>query len=301
MQLAGIGALFAAFEKLKEKLEAEGLFDPTDKKPLRESVGTVGVITAKTGAVIRDILKVIASRAPRTDILLRNVLVQGEQAPGEIVTALEEMNEYKNIDCIVLGRGGGSIEDLWAFNDEKVVRAIFKSAIPVISAVGHEIDFTLSDFVADVRAPTPSAAAEMVVPDERENKRYFEEMTKRFSSVFQHYIGSVYETFNGVIYNPVFKRALHFISDARQQCDTLHEDAVRAIGNIIQKNRAQLSKNSAQMQALNPLAVLSRGYSVVSKERKTPVKDAGKLKKGDSVHIQFHKGEASADITSVEK
>jgi exodeoxyribonuclease VII large subunit len=301
MQPSGIGALFAAFEQLKEKLESEGLFDPAHKKPLPESVKTVGVITAKTGAAIHDILKVIASRAPRTDILLRSVPVQGEQAPKEIITALGEMNEYRNIDCIILGRGGGSIEDLWAFNDENVVRAIFKSTIPVISAVGHEIDFTLSDFVADMRAPTPSAAAEMAVPDERENKRYFEEMTKRFSSIFQHYLASVHEAYNDVIFNPVFKRALHYLSEARQQCDSLHEDTVRAIGSIVQTNRAQLSKNAAQMQALNPLAVLSRGYSVVSKEHKTPVKNAGQLRKGDNIHIQFHKGEASADITSVEK
>lgn len=301
MQPSGIGAMFAAFNKLRKKLEAEGLFNSEHKKGLPESVNTLGVITAKTGAAIRDILKVVASRAPQTDILLRNVPVQGEQAPAAITLAIKEMNVYGNIDCIILGRGGGSVEDLWAFNDEYVVRAIFESDIPIISAVGHEIDFTLSDFVADVRAPTPSAAAEIAVPDGHEKKLYFEEMTKRFSSAFQYYFASINRTYKDIIHNPAFKKVLHFIIDARQQCDMLHERNIRTITYTLQNFKTQLSKNSAQLQALSPLAVLSRGYSVVSKGKGIPIKDSSQLKRNDNIHIQFYRGEASADITSVNK
>ncbi len=301
MQPSGIGALYAAFEKIRKKLEAEGLFDTAHKKKLPESVKTLGVITAKTGAAIRDICRVVATRAPQTDILLRAVPVQGESAPPAIASAIREMNEYGGVDCIILGRGGGSIEDLWAFNDEKVVRAIFASNIPVISAVGHEIDFTLSDFTADVRAPTPSAAAEIAVPDGQENRRYFEEIAKRFSSVTQYYFAGVNNTYNTIIRNPAFKKALYFISDARQQLDILRERKIRTIGYTLKNFRTRLSKDAAQLQALSPLAVLSRGYSAVTKSDDTPIKDSSQLKKGELIQIRFYKGKASADIIETDK
>ena len=299
MQPIGIGALFAAFEKLREKLKEEGLFDHEYKKPLPETVKTLGLITAKTGAAIRDIVKVVSKRAPQTDIILRSVPVQGKEAPPEIVTAIKEMNEYGNIDCIILGRGGGSVEELWAFNDEKVVRAIFESQIPIISAVGHEIDFTLSDFAADVRAPTPSAAAEIAVADERENRRYFDEITKRFSSSIQYYFSSLYEKYKAIIRHPSFKRVQYLVSDARQQCDILNERNVRAIAYTLKNCKTQLLKNAAQLQALSPLAVLSRGYSAVLKENGALVKDSNQLKRGENIHLQFYKGKATADVTSV--
>ena len=301
MQPIGVGALFAAFEKLRGKLKEEGLFDPEYKKPLPETVERLGVITAKTGAAIRDIIKVVSKRAPQTDILLRSTPVQGNEAPLEIVAAIKEMNEYAQCDCIILGRGGGSVEDLWAFNDERVVRAIFASETPIISAVGHEIDFTLSDFVADVRAPTPSAAAEIAVADERENRRYFEEITKRFSSLMQYYFTSIYDAYKVTVQHPVFKKALYLVSEARQQCDMINERSIRAIVYIVKNYKAQLSKHAAQLQALSPLAVLSRGYSAVSKEDCTLVKDSSQLQKGENIHIQFYKGKATADVISVDK
>ncbi len=299
MQPSGPGAMYAAFEKLKKRLEAEGLFDPEYKKQIPESVQTLGVITAKSGAAIRDIIKVVRSRAPQTDILLRDVPVQGEQAPAEISKAIMEMNEYRNIDCIIVGRGGGSVEDLAAFNDERIIRSIFESAIPIISAVGHEIDFTLADFVADLRAPTPSAAAEIAVPDERESRRYFEELTKRFSSTVQYYFASVNKEYKNIIYNPIFRKPLHLFIDARQQCDTLHERSVRSIAYTLKKYQTQLSRNAAQLQALGPLAVLSRGYSVVSKNDGKPIKQSKQLQAGDNVDIKFFKGDASANIRSI--
>ncbi len=299
MQQSGVGALFAAFEKLKKKLEKEGLFDTVHKKPLPESVRTLGVITAKTGAAVRDILKVVATRAPQTEIILRSVPVQGTAAAPAIAAAIGEMNEHGKADCIILGRGGGSVEDLWAFNDERMVRAIFASKIPVIAAVGHEIDFTLSDFVADVRAPTPSAAAEIAIPDGRESRRYFEEITKRFSSAVQHYFASVNNTFDAIASTPVLKKAFYLVSDARQQCDNLHERNIRSMAHTMKNITARLSKSAAQLQALSPLAVLSRGYSTVSKEDGTRVTEAQKLQKGDPVHIRFFKGMATADVTEV--
>ncbi|MFC1476654.1 exodeoxyribonuclease VII large subunit [Fibrobacterota bacterium] len=301
MHSIGVGALFAAFEKLRGKLKEEGLFDPEYKKPLPETVERLGVITAKTGAAIRDIIKVVSKRAPQTDILLRSTPVQGNEAPLEIVAAIKEINEYAQCDCIILGRGGGSVEDLWAFNDERVVRAIFASETPIISAVGHEIDFTLSDFVADVRAPTPSAAAEIAVADERENRRYFEEITKRFSSLMQYYFTSIYDAYKVTVQHPVFKKALYLVSEARQQCDMINERSIRAIVYIVKNYKAQLSKHAAQLQALSPLAVLSRGYSAVSKEDCTLVKDSSQLQKGENIHIQFYKGKATADVISVDK
>lgn len=301
MQPTGIGAQFAAFEKLRERLKEEGLFDTEYKKPLPETVKTLGVITAKSGAAIRDIIKVVSKRAPQTDIILRSTPVQGSEAPLEIVKALKEMNEYARCDCIILGRGGGSVEDLWAFNDERVVRAVFASEIPIISAVGHEIDFTLSDFAADLRAPTPSAAAEIAVADERENRRYFEEISKRFSSLIQYYFTSTNDTYKAIARHPAFKKALYIVSEARQQCDMLNERSVRAIAYIVKNYKAQLSKHAAQLQALSPLAVLARGYSAVSKEDGTLVKDSKQLQKGENIHIQFYKGKATAGVTSVDK
>ena len=299
MQPVGIGAQFAAFEKLREKLKEEGLFETEFKKPLPDTIKTLGVITAKTGAAIRDIVKVVSKRAPQTDIILRSVPVQGNEAVLEIVTAIREMNDYGNIDCLIIGRGGGSVEDLMAFNDEKVVRAIFESQIPIISAVGHEIDFTLSDFAADVRAPTPSAAAEIAVADEQENRRYFEEITKRFSSSIQYYFSSLNEKYKAIIRHPSFKRVPYLVSDARQQCDILNERNVHAMVYTLKNSKTQLSKNAAQLQALSPLAVLSRGYSAVLKENGTLVKDSKQLKRGENIHLQFYKGKATADVTSV--
>ncbi|MGD9200503.1 MAG: exodeoxyribonuclease VII large subunit [Chitinispirillia bacterium] len=299
IQPSGIGAIFAAYEKLKKKLEAKGLFDTIYKKPIPESISTLGVITAKTGAAITDILKVVSKRAPKTNILLRSVPVQGEQAPSEIVTAINEMNEYGKVDCIIIGRGGGSIEDLWAFNTEDVVYAIFESKIPVISAVGHEIDVTLSDFVADYRAPTPSAAAEAAVHDERDNKRYFNELVNRFSFAVRNRFTSVLKKYSKIIHDPVFKKNISYISDSRQQLDTLRDRHIRAMVYLMNQKKTELAKYAGKLQALSPLSVLSRGYSVVTLKDGVPIKKAAELKIDNSVHIKFHVGDATADITSV--
>jgi len=300
MRPLGIGALHSAFEKLKQRLQAEGLFDPDRKKPLPESVKTLGVITAKTGAALQDIIKVVSRRAPNTDIILRSVPVQGNDAPAEICAAIGEMNQHGLADCIILGRGGGSIEDLWAFNDENVVRAIYASAIPVISAVGHEIDFTLSDFAADIRAPTPSAAAEMAVADDRENRRYFEEVSRRFSADIHLFFIAARERFGAVIRDPAFKKILYRISESRMQCAMLHERAIRAVSYGLRNFRAMLSGNAAKLDALSPLAVLSRGFSIVSKSDGAVVSDVKQITAGENIQIRLNKGSAGARVISTD-
>ncbi len=299
MQPSGIGALYAAFEQLKKKLEQEGLFNPALKKQLPDRISTVGIITSKTGAAIRDICSVIAARAPQTHLLLHDVAVQGDQAPSAIVDAIRNMNEYGRADCLIIGRGGGSIEDLWAFNDEKVARAIFESKIPTISAVGHEIDFTISDFVADMRAPTPSAAAEMVVPDTRESLRYFEGLTGRFSGAIERYFWSIRDRYASLLSRPSLKRPCRLIADSIQARDESFERHMRAMGLIAERYRTRLSHSAARLDSLSPLAVLSRGYSVVTKDGH-PVRDASKqLETGDTIELRFRKGAAAAVVKSV--
>ncbi len=299
MQPSGIGELFAALEKLKKKLEKEGIFNSIHKKPLPETIHHLGVITSKTGAAIQDIIKVVKSRARQTEIIVRDTLVQGKDAPSEIIQAIRDMDQYGKVDCIILGRGGGSIEDLWAFNNENVVRAIFECNTPIISAIGHEIDFTLADFVADIRAPTPSAAAEIAVPDEEEKRHYYKEIRKRFSLAFQHYFVNIKREYKEKILHSNFRKVFRLISDSRQQRDFLYEKSIRAISTSLQKKRFELSKKVAQLEALNPMAILSRGYSVISKEDSIPIKNSIKIKEGDTIYIKFFSGNALADIIKV--
>lgn len=299
VQSAGLGALYAALEELKRKLSDEGLFDESHKKPLPETVATLGVVTAGTGAAIRDILRVVASRAPHTDILLRSVSVQGESAPKEIETAIRELNEHGKADCIIVGRGGGSFEDLLAFSDERVVRAIYESGIPVISAVGHEIDFMLSDFAADVRAPTPSTAAEIAVADREELQRYIEALQGRFSFAIRHYFSSLHATYRDLAHSPGFRRALRTVSDARQTTDDLQDRALRAAGHTIKRKSMTLSHAAGELGALSPLAVLARGYSVVLDQCGSAVTRAGQLSVDDLIHIRFRSSNADARVTSV--
>jgi exodeoxyribonuclease VII large subunit len=299
MQETGRGALALAFEKLKKRLAAEGLFDQDQKKPLPERIHTLGVITAKTGAAIHDICTVAAKRAPRTDILLRSVPVQGEQAPRAIAAAIQDMNEYGRADCLIVGRGGGSIEDLWAFNDERVARAIYGSRLPVISAVGHEIDFTIADFVADMRAPTPSAAAEIALPDERENFRYFEGVCQRFTIAFQRALWDKRTSFHALGQRPALRRPVRMIAEARQRFDELEQRQRRAFCGSYQRMRLHLSHAAHRLEALSPLAVLSRGYSVVTDDRGKLVRSASALEIDQPVRLRFQSGEASARITRV--
>jgi exodeoxyribonuclease VII large subunit len=296
LQPSGLGALAAAFEKLKKKLEAEGLFDQGRKRPLPPQVSRLGVITSKTGAAIRDIIKVARSRSRSVDIVLIDVPVQGEKAAPAIAQALRDMNDYGKVDCIIVGRGGGSIEDLWAFNEEIVARAIFDSRLPVISAVGHEIDFTIADFVADIRAPTPSAAAEMAIADDEQNRRYFEARAQHFITRVRRYFSDLRVAYDSLKAGLALKRALHLAQDARQTVDELDRRSKAALVGAFRQGRERYVRAAAQLHALSPLSTLSRGYSVVTGSDGSVVRDAGLISVGEKVHIRFFKGHAHADI-----
>jgi exodeoxyribonuclease VII large subunit len=299
MQEAGAGALFAAFEKLKQKLEKEGLFDTARKRPVPRPVKRLGVITSKSGAAVRDIIKVVRKRAPSTEIVLCDVLVQGPKAPHQIADAVRTMNEYGNIDCIIVGRGGGSIEDLAAFNDEAVARAIHASQIPVISAVGHETDFTIADFVADLRAPTPSAAAEAAVPDIEESRRLFIALCRKLAILVKHRVSDAQSAIFNLSARLSARKPSRVIADAYQRCDELRDRQFMAIKNRIALMRRQLGGQCARLEALSPLAVLSRGYSVTFNEDGKIIKDSAALTAGDRISLRFSRGGSSAIIESV--
>jgi exodeoxyribonuclease VII large subunit len=296
LQPSGLGALAAAFENLKKKLGAEGLFDPGRKRPLPPHVSRLGVITSKTGAAIRDIVKVAWSRSRSVDIVLIDVPVQGEKAAPAIAQALRDMNAYGKVDCIVVGRGGGSVEDLWAFNEEAVARAIFESRLPVISAVGHEIDFTIADFVADARAPTPSAAAQLAVADDEQNRRYFHSRAQHLVRRVTRYFSDVRVTYESLRAGQALRRARRMVQDARQAVDELDRRSQSALVNTLRRRRDHYARAGAQLHALSPLNTMARGYSVVSKGAGAVVRDAGQVSVGEKVMIRFFKGHAQADI-----
>lgn len=300
MQPLGSGALHAAFEKLKKKLEKEGLFDISHKKPLPASIMTVGVVTSKRGAAFQDIIRVISSRAPQTDIIIADVAVQGETAAASIAAAIRNFNDYGKVDCIIAGRGGGSIEDLWAFNEEIVARVIYESKIPVISAVGHEIDFTIADFVADLRAPTPSAAAEMVVADNKESQRYFTAYVDRFSIAFQRYFLGIQDRYDGLINRNALRRPLRMLLETSQYCDELEHRCSRGFGIILRRDIARLSSAASRLNSLSPLSVLARGYAVVSKGNGKTVRNSSELTPGETVKLRFHSGSALGSIISID-
>jgi exodeoxyribonuclease VII large subunit len=299
MQPAGLGALFAAFTALKEKLEKEGLFDAARKRQIPATVDTLGVITSKRGAALFDIVKVVRSRSPRTTIVVIDVPVQGDAAPPAIVQALADMNRHAKADVIIVGRGGGSIEDLWAFNDESVVRAIAASEIPVISAVGHEIDFTIADFAADVRAPTPSAAAEMAVRNDRESSRYFLSLCRRLHGDFSRYYSDARQTFDGLAGRPAWRRPSRLVLDASETSCYLRDRSARALRVFFEKSRQHVKAAALQLNALSPLSVMSRGYSVVSDKKGETVKNSGSLSVGDPIKLYFHRGSAGAKVTEI--
>ncbi len=292
MKEDGLGELYLKLEKLKQKLQAEGLFDENHKKPIPEFNKKIGVVTSPTGAVIRDIYNVATRRCPEISILLAPVSVQGDDAPRSICLGLQLLDERDDVDVIIVGRGGGSIEDLWCFNDETVVRTIFNCKKPVISAVGHETDFTLCDFVADLRAPTPSAAAELAVFDYYDTLLDLDNVQNRLVRL----IDSKIVELNTVIQNYAvsFEDPMHIIDNYKDKLDFLTEKLCLNI--IPEQKENNLNQLAGKLDALSPLKVLSRGYSVISKEGKV-IKDNKNLKKGDSILIKLHKGEVEAEVT----
>lgn len=297
----GVGELTVAFEQLKEKLEKMGLFAPEHKKPLPQYPEKVGVITSASGAALHDIINVISRRYPCAEIVFEPVQVQGEAAAPQIAAAIEKFNRMKGADVLIVGRGGGSAEDLWAFNDEAVAMAVYKSDIPIISAVGHETDFTIIDFVSDKRAPTPSAAAELAVPDLREVLFTLDKM-----------LDSLFEAMNGVIKNYTIKVMSYenlLTQHSPVKTVELYEHWLCACDEklrLVFKNKfdfysGALTHYSGKLDALSPLKLLSRGYCIVEDENTIPVKTAGSISQGDTLGIVFHDGKVMCTVSEIEK
>lgn len=301
MEPDGIGALYVAFEQLKKKLEAEGLFDPAYKKPLPKYPRRVGIITAATGAAIRDMINVSGRRFPLAELVLYPALVQGDGAPPQLIRGLQVFNELCPVDVIILGRGGGSLEDLWAFNDEALARAIFASRIPVISAVGHETDFSITDFVADLRAPTPSAAAELAMPEAGEVKRKLHNVIDRMSLVTENRIKTLRRSLDTLAACPQMQSQMRLIDDRRMAILNLDREMENLMLRLMERKKNTLLQGAARLDALSPLAVMSRGYSALFNEKGETVNKNSQLAKGDRVNIRLSDGTAKAEILEVEE
>ncbi len=286
----GIGALQLAFEQLKEKLLKEGLFDTKRKRPIPLLPQKIGIITSPTGAAVRDMLNIINRRFANVHIIINPVPVQGEGAGLEIAKAIAEMNEFEDIDVLIVGRGGGSLEDLWAFNEEIVARAIYNSRIPVISAVGHEIDFTISDFVADLRAPTPSAAAELVVKNKQDLLDNLSHLFLRLRNIIKGAIDTKRAYLRELI--RAVKNPAARISEYSQRIDELSMRLANSVRRYLDGLRKMADAEAGKLNALSPLAILSRGYSIAMKPPSMQIiKDAKDVQKGDEINIRLHKGE----------
>ena len=297
----GIGELELGFQQLKERLYNEGLFDEAHKKPIPEYPQAIGVVTSPTGAAIRDIIKIIHRRDPGVKIILYPARVQGEGAGEEIAQAIRDFNKYKKVDLLIVGRGGGSLEDLWAFNEEIVARAIYNSKIPIISAVGHEVDFTIADFVADLRAPTPSAAAELAVKNRLETAKEVMNLFKTLISTQRLIIEDYKSRINSARESYGFKRAIDLIAQKAQRADELLRGLLKEVKNYFDSKKKSLSLVSGKLNALSPLAVLERGFSLT---RKLPgmeiIRDAGSLRLKDEIEVKFLRGRIEAEVKKID-
>ncbi len=295
MQEDGVGSLYTAYEELKAKLEAEGLFSPLYKKPIPQMPKCIGVLTSNTGSVIRDIINVSTRRNPDVYIRLLPVPVQGEGAAEKIVKAIQIMNEQKLADVIIVARGGGSLEDLWPFNEEIVARAIFASELPVISAVGHETDFTIADFVADLRAPTPSAAAELAVPNKQEVVQKLETLQNRYKMALKKKTELMRMRYEKCMTRRVFREPMQMIQEKYLWVDMRTKRMISAIGKRYQVKKGLALEQFAKLDALSPLKTLTRGYTITKKGDKV-IKKATELIKDDEITIRFLEGETKAKV-----
>jgi len=297
----GLGALQLAFEQLKKRLEKEGLFDEKHKKPVPFLPRAIGVVTSSTGAAIRDIIHVINRRYAHVHIVLNPVRVQGKEAAKEIAEAIDEFNKLGTVDVIIAGRGGGSAEDLWAFNEEVVARSIYKSRIPVISAVGHEIDYTISDFTADMRAATPSHAAELVIGRREEFENQIKYLIHRLTNSARNKIEEMANRLETAKSSYAFRIAQDLINQYSQRLDDFLERMKRAASYTLETVGEKLCFFSGKLETLSPLGVLSRGYSLALKlPKRNAIRDAGILEKDDLVEVIVHRGKFTSKVTEIE-
>ena len=299
--LDGIGDLYAAFEQLKTKLAAQGLFDPGHKKPLPAYPGTIGIITSSAGAAVHDMLRILHKRYPLAKVRLLPVRVQGVEAPGEIVSAIRYANYYRLADLLIVGRGGGSMEDLWAFNDEAVTHAIYDSQIPVISAVGHEPDVTISDFVADLRAATPSNAAELAVPDQDALRQTLDAFSASMASSLQRQLHNARKHLQVLSESAALQSPENYIHQRKKNLEMLQNRLVSA--QIQQNNRKKqrFIGLTAKLDAMSPLKVLTRGYAMAQQENGRLIRSIYDVKCGDGVSISLADGSFTATVHEVKE
>lgn len=297
----GIGDLHAAFEQLKVKLDAQGLFDPAHKKPLPKYPGVIGIITSSAGAAVHDMLRILRKRYPLARVKLLPVRVQGVEAPGEIAAAIGYANYYKLADLLIVGRGGGSIEDLWAFNDERVAYAIYHSEIPVISAVGHEPDITISDFVADLRAATPSNAAELAVPDQDFLRQNLDGMSVMMSNLLSRQLKSARRQLAMLSQSPSLTSPYQHILQRKKTLELLQGRILTVLSHVIHGHKQRYVAATAKLDALSPLKVLTRGYAMAQDENRNVIRSVKQVVIGETVYISLSDGELSATVTEVKE
>ena len=301
MAMDGIGDLYAAFEQLKQKLEAQGLFDPAHKKPLPKYPGTIGIVTSSAGAAIHDMLRILRKRYPLSKVRLLPVRVQGVEAPDEIAGAIRYANMYKLADLLIVGRGGGSIEDLWAFNDERVAYAIYHSDIPVISAVGHEPDVTISDFVAGLRAATPSNAAELAVPDQDALRQTLDSMSGAMATALSRQLTAARRHYQLLSAHPALQSPVGYLEQRRKSLELLKSKLISNQNQQINTAKARFIAMTAKLDAMSPLKVLTRGYAMAQKEDGTVLRSVSQVNTGDSITISVSDGCLSAAVTEIKE
>ena len=301
MALDGVGDLHAAFEQLKKKLAAQGLFDPAHKKPIPKFPGTIGIVTSSAGAAVHDMLRILRKRYPLSKVLLFPVRVQGVEAPGEIAAAIAYANHFHMADLLIVGRGGGSIEDLWAFNDERVAYAIYQSQIPIISAVGHEPDVTIADYVADLRAATPSNGAELAVPDQEALRQTLDAMCESMAASLQRQVKNARRHLQVLSGSAALQSPVAYLQQKRKNLELLKNRMTTAQTNYVAKRRHQFVGLTAKLDAMSPLKVLTRGYAMTQKEDGTVIRSVAQVQLEETITVQLGDGKLSARVTEKEK
>ena len=296
MAMDGIGDLYAAFEQLKAKLAAQGLFDPAHKKPIPKYPGPIGIVTSSAGAAVHDMLRILRKRYPLSKVLLLPVRVQGVEAPSEIAAAIRYANHFRLADLLIVGRGGGSIEDLWAFNDERVAYAIYESKIPVISAVGHEPDVTISDFVSDLRAATPSNAAELAVPDQDALRQQLDSMAAAMASGLHRQVRSARQHLDVLSKSPALMSPMGYLNQKKQNLELLRNRLISAQNRSVDRRKRYYVELTAKLDAMSPLKVLTRGYAMAQAADGTVIRSVKQVDSGDEITVQLSDGRISATV-----
>ena len=301
LAMDGVGDLHAAFEQLKAKLSAQGLFDPAHKQQIPKYPGTIGIITSSAGAAVHDMIRILRRRYPLTRVRLLPVRVQGAEAPDEIAAAIRYANYHKLADVLIVGRGGGSIEDLWAFNDERVAYAIYDSQIPVISAVGHEPDITISDFVSDLRAATPSNAAELAVPDQEALRQAMDTLSAAMATALTKQLSAARRHLKVLADSYCLKSPMGYIGQRRENLDNMRSRLISAQSTLVGQRKQRFIALTAKLDAMSPLKVLSRGYAMAQTENGQMLRSVKQVSPGEQMTVNLNDGKLTATVCDVKE